>query len=74
MGAIFHAAPLWLWLILAAIVGGLLVLAVGPATDVFWELVWQVQRFCQVVGVLVLAGLAVWLVLLSVGAVGPPRF
>lgn len=74
MAELFGAVPVWLWLVVAGVAGGLLVVATPYAVEWFWEVVYLIQRFCLAVGVLVIAGLAGWVLLLWVGVVAPPRF
>lgn len=76
MGALFAAGPVWSWLVLAAVIGGLLVLAWPAAVDLWWAawdtIVGWVVRFCLVVGVLVLVAGAFGVLLVATGAVEVP--
>lgn len=47
--------PGWLIYALGVISGALLVLAIGPASDTFWDAVYWVRRVCIIVGASVLA-------------------
>lgn len=48
--------PRWLVYVLGVISGALLMLAVGPASDAFWEAAYWARRICLVVGAVVLVG------------------
>ncbi len=78
MDELLGAAPVWLWPVLSALAGGVLVLAWPAAVDLWWLMVetvtaW-VARFCLLVGVLVLVAGAVWVLLVASGVLQPPRF
>lgn len=51
--------PGWLIYVLGVISGCLLVLAIGPSSDAFWEAVYIVRRWCTIVGGVVLGGGAI---------------
>lgn len=49
--------PDWLIYVLGVVSGALLVFAIGPASEAFWDAVYFVRRACLIVGAVVLAGL-----------------
>jgi hypothetical protein len=50
--------PTWLVYVLGVVTGALVVLAIGPASDTFWEAIYVVRRWCTIVGACVLAAAA----------------
>lgn len=51
--------PWWLIYVLGVVSGALLVLAIGPSSDAFWEAVYIVRRWCTIIGGVVLGGGAI---------------
>lgn len=48
--------PWWAFLTLGLVGGVLGTLAIGPTSDVFWDAVYIVRRWCLIIGAVVLCG------------------